>query len=58
MTKKKRNERIADSIVAPGIDPEASYGDDATQSDIEKGDTTTVTRLIYDEYDPSEKNDT
>lgn len=56
MDKRKRNEKskITDKKVAPGIDEEDSYGKPATQSEIERGEYTTVTRLIYDEYDPSE----
>ncbi|MBW8351950.1 hypothetical protein K0H71_21340 [Bacillus sp. IITD106] len=53
--KKDREQVTNHPKVAPGIDTEDSYGEEATQSDIDKGDYTTVTRLIYDEYDPSEK---
>lgn len=52
----KRNTKKESSIdqkVAPGIDEEDSFGEDASKSDQDKGDTTQVTRLIYDEYDPS-----
>ncbi|WP_176555714.1 hypothetical protein [Virgibacillus ndiopensis] len=55
MDKKKKKPQIANSVVAPGIDPDNSYGEDATKPEIEKGEATTVTRLIYDEYDPSEE---
>ncbi|WP_156520739.1 hypothetical protein [Oceanobacillus sp. Castelsardo] len=43
--------QITESAQAPGIDPEDSYGKNATDKEIEKGESTQVTRLIYDEYD-------
>ncbi|MBS4197390.1 hypothetical protein [Lederbergia citri] len=53
---KKDKKQVTDHPkIAPGIDTEDYYGEEATQSEIDKGDYTTVTRLIYDEYDPSEK---
>lgn len=55
MDKKKKKPEIKDNIVAPGMDPDDSYGENATKAEIEKGESTTVTRLSYDEYDPSEK---
>lgn len=55
MAKKKRKSQIDDSVVAPGIDPEDALDKQATQSEIESGESTTVTRLTYDEYDASEK---
>lgn len=55
MDKKKDKKRIADSVEAPGIDPMAAFGEDATAAEIEKGESTATTRLSYDEYDPSEK---
>ncbi|MBP3950432.1 hypothetical protein [Bacillus suaedae] len=39
--------------VAPTIDEEDSYGQDATEEEIREGDSTTVTRLVFDEHDPS-----
>ncbi|WP_199794689.1 hypothetical protein [Lentibacillus sp. Marseille-P4043] len=53
MNKKKM--RKNNNVQAPGIDPDDSYGEDATQSEIENEESTTVTRLTYDEYDPSEE---
>ena len=53
--KKDRGQRSDDPKVAPGVDPDDSYGENATQSDVNKGEYTTVTRLVYDEYDHSEK---
>lgn len=55
MDKKKKKKRTNNNVVAPGIDPDESYGQDAEIEDIENEDYTTVTRLVYDEYDPSEK---
>lgn len=43
--------RVPNSAQAPGIDPEDSYGKNATNEEVEKGESTQVTRLIYDEYD-------
>lgn len=54
MNKKNGQTRIDHDVVAPGIDEEDSYGEDATRSEVEHSDSTKVTRLIYDEYDPSE----
>lgn len=55
MAKKKQKSQIEDSVVAPGVDPEDALDKKATQSEIESGESTTVTKLTYDEYDPSEK---
>ncbi|MBP1969137.1 hypothetical protein J2Z83_001240 [Virgibacillus natechei] len=54
MDKKKRTQP-AESVVAPGMDPEDSYGERATKSDIRKKESTRVTRLLNDEYDPNDK---
>lgn len=54
MDKKKRKQR-ADSVAAPGMDEEDAYGEKATRAEVEQGESTRVTRLINDEYDPSEK---
>ncbi|MFD2046523.1 hypothetical protein ACFSTA_19470 [Ornithinibacillus salinisoli] len=53
MDKKKKTNQTRG--VAPGIDPEDSYGEKATNEEIKHGESTKVTRLINDEYDPSEK---
>lgn len=53
MKNRKKKEKTANKRVAPGIDPEDSYGEKATQTEIKKGEYTTVTRLVYDEYDAS-----
>jgi len=52
---KKKKIQIPDSAVAPGMDEEDAYGEKATESEIKNGESTTVTRMVYDEYDPSEK---
>ncbi|WP_205317617.1 hypothetical protein [Oceanobacillus zhaokaii] len=53
MDKREKKLLAEDPTVAPGINPEDSYGEKATKSEIEKGESTSVTRLTYDEYDPS-----
>ncbi len=53
MEKKKEKPSTLDHKVAPTNDEEYSYGEDATQSEVEHGDSTKVTRLVNDEYDPS-----
>ncbi|SET68130.1 hypothetical protein SAMN05216389_12046 [Oceanobacillus limi] len=55
MDRKKRTNNTNIRGVAPGIDPEDSYGEDATKAEIEHGESTKVTRLTYDEYNPSDK---
>ncbi|WP_172840439.1 hypothetical protein [Virgibacillus phasianinus] len=54
MDQKKRKSQIDDSVVAPGA-PEDALDKKATQAEIENGESTKVTRLMYDEYDPSER---
>jgi len=51
--RKRRKSTPTNNPVAPGVDEEDLYDRPATQSEIEKGESTTVTRMIYDEYDPS-----
>lgn len=53
--KKRKKSDAYDNVIAPGIDPDDSFGKDATKSEIESGESTKVTKLTYDEYDPSEK---
>ncbi|WP_249872480.1 hypothetical protein [Oceanobacillus saliphilus] len=55
MDRKQKKLRAEDSAVAPGMDPEDSYGKRATKSEIEKGESTTTTRLTYDAFDPSKR---
>ncbi|WP_158595124.1 hypothetical protein [Oceanobacillus piezotolerans] len=54
MDKKGRKFQAEKAVVAPGVVPEDSFGEKATKSEIDKGESTTITRLAYDEYDPSE----
>ncbi|SFA84896.1 hypothetical protein SAMN04488072_102300 [Lentibacillus halodurans] len=54
MDKKKRKSAINRDVTAPGMDPEDAYGVQASETDIKKGESTKVTRLSYDEYEPSE----
>lgn len=56
MDKRKRKREIDRDVTAPGIDPDDSYGEPATEAEIEKGESTRVTRLKYDEYEPSEND--
>ncbi|WP_202595686.1 hypothetical protein [Pontibacillus yanchengensis] len=44
---------LKDEKVAPTMNEEDSYGEDATQEEIEHGESTKVTRIINDEIDPS-----
>jgi len=55
MDKKRKND-ISSSAQAPGIDPDDSYGKDATKEEIDKGEYTPVTRLVYDEYEASKES--
>lgn len=55
MDKKKRKSQRADSVVAPGIDPGDALDKEATESEIESEESTKVTKLVYDEYDSSDK---
>ncbi|MEC5425958.1 hypothetical protein QGM71_21125 [Virgibacillus sp. C22-A2] len=50
---KRKGSSHKNKNAAPGIDEEDSYGTKATNSEIQKGDSTRVTRLINDELDPS-----
>ncbi len=45
----QQNERLA-----PGLDGVEGLNADATPEDVAEGNTTQVTKLEYDEYDPSE----
>ncbi|WP_192869530.1 hypothetical protein [Lentibacillus sediminis] len=56
MTDKKRKQnKSSHPTAAPGIDEEDAFGEQATKAEKENGETTTVTRLVQDEYDPSGK---
>ncbi|HET6872865.1 MAG TPA: hypothetical protein VFH42_07735 [Sporolactobacillaceae bacterium] len=41
--------------IANGVDNDEELAEDATEEDIQEGNYTKVTRLVWDEYDPSEK---
>jgi hypothetical protein len=44
---------IDDATLAPGLDGVEGMDDTATKQEIREGESTTVLRLVYDEYDPS-----
>ena len=53
-TKKAKAYKLANTE-APGIDPDDSLGKKAKEHDIKDGESTRVTRLVYDEYERSEE---
>jgi hypothetical protein len=56
MTMRKRHPHLSkESKAAPTYDEEQSFGEDATEEEVKQGEATMVTRLVYDEYDPSEE---
>lgn len=55
MAKKKGKKQAEDNLVAPGIDKEDEFGRQATEANIANGESTKVTRFVYNEYDPSEE---
>lgn len=50
---KRKKEYEAANVQAPGIDPDDSFGEKANEEEIKSGESTHVTRLIYDEYEKS-----
>ena len=52
MNKKKRDHETEQNV-APTVNEEDSYGEDATEEEVEHGDTTRVTRLM-NEYPSGE----
>ncbi|MCL6453873.1 MAG: hypothetical protein K6T78_09725 [Alicyclobacillus sp.] len=40
--------------LAPGLDGVEGLNAPATEQEVQRGDSTTVTRLVWDEVDPSE----
>lgn len=50
---KKNPEQKTDRTVAPGFDYEDRINESATEEEIEKGESTSVTTLSLDEVDPS-----
>lgn len=53
--KKRKRDKSPNPTAAPGIDEEDAFGETATKAEKQTGDTTTVTRLVQDEYDPNGK---
>lgn len=53
MNKKDKRTLINRNMVAPGMNTDEVLDEDATQANVEKGEYTKVTKLVYDEYDPS-----
>ncbi len=55
MNMRKRTPNLSkENNVAPTYDEEQSFGEDATEEEVKNGEATMVTRLVYDEVDPSE----
>jgi len=52
--KKKKKEYGMANAQAPGIDPDDSYGKRANKEEVKEGESTRVTRFVYDEYERSE----
>ncbi|MCM3584277.1 hypothetical protein M3182_00795 [Mesobacillus maritimus] len=50
---KKENLKKQEPTVAPGMDDQEEMNEEATNSEIEKGEYTEVTTLSYDEVNPS-----
>ncbi|GGH85591.1 hypothetical protein JOD43_003380 [Pullulanibacillus pueri] len=42
-----------DPTIANGIDNDEELDAEATKEEVSRGDSTKVTKLVYDEYDPS-----
>jgi hypothetical protein len=52
MDPEKKKQKI-EASVAPGMDDGEELNEDASESEVQKGDFTEVTTLSYDEVDPS-----
>lgn len=50
---KKTKEQVDQNKIAPGMDDDPELNQRATQEEIEKGESTKVVNLSYDEVDPS-----
>lgn len=46
--------RSDDASLAPGLDGVEGMDEPAADHEIDRGDSTTVTKLVYDEYDESQ----
>lgn len=55
MIKGKLRKPVKGEQIAPGLDAEEALEKEASSNDIQEGDYTKVTQLVYDEYDPSAK---
>ncbi|MFC4619938.1 hypothetical protein ACFO4N_14590 [Camelliibacillus cellulosilyticus] len=55
--KRKPGEEDQTPSVANGIDDDEELNAEATKDEIARGDYTKVTKLVWDEYDPSGKED-
>ncbi|WP_173917529.1 hypothetical protein [Halobacillus sp. Marseille-Q1614] len=53
MENDKRKQKAAEYKEAPTSNDDELFGKDATEEEIRNGESTKVTKLIYDEYDPS-----
>lgn len=53
MEEDKKNYKKNNPKYAPGLDDEKVIFQDASKEDIEKGNTTKVTRVYLDEHEPS-----
>ena len=54
MQRKVQLKKDKDERLAPGLDGVEVLNNNATPKEISEGDSTWVTKLKYDEYDPSE----
>lgn len=50
----KKNEKKQQPTIATGIDDDEELNEKATPKEVKEDDATRVTRLSYDEVDPSE----
>ncbi|WP_299092519.1 hypothetical protein [uncultured Metabacillus sp.] len=49
----KKSNQVDPNQIAPGMDDDQELNENATQEEIEKGESTKVVTLSYDEVDPS-----
>lgn len=54
MTKKRPEDG---PTLAPGLDEQEELNEEATEEEVEEGEYTKVTSLVWDEYDPSGEED-
>ncbi|WP_179133904.1 hypothetical protein [Halobacillus massiliensis] len=53
MEKNKRKQKESEFKEAPTSNDADLFGKDASEEEIREGESTKVTKLVYDEYDPS-----